>query len=547
MPTIIINKNVLEQYVGMSFSPEELREKIPMLGVNLESIELDQLHIEIFPNRPDLLSEQGFSRAFASFLGIKTGLQNYPVKKSGGQVMVDSTVTMRPYTACAIVKNLRLTDERIRELMQLQEKLATTHGRNRQKSAYGIYPLEGITFPVAYTAKEPDTIKFKPLGFSREIVASEVLEIHPKGKMYRHITEGWKKFPFFIDAKNKVLSMLPFTNSEDTGKIEENTKEVFIECTGTDRQNVTIALNIIVTTLADMGGDVYGVDIVYPHTMLTTPQVMPTLMKLDLAYINKRLGLELSEREAVSFLAKMGYGFSEGNLLIPSYRADILHQADLAEDVAIAYGLENFEEKIPNVATIGEENYLEKFFHKVRDVLTGLQLLEAKNYHLTTEKEMRGHTITEQCVPLKNAVGDYAYLRHSLLPSLLKNLHENQHHEYPQNLFELGRVFKKDSTMETGIRETEHLGIVLCHDKADFTAIRQVLDALFTSIGAAFSVKENSYPGFIDGRAAEIILDGKSIGLIGEIHPSVLQYWELTMPVVAFELNVEEMMKKVRG
>src|SRR3989338_10032957 len=169
MPTITLNKTEFEKLIGKKLPLEELKDRISMLGTDLESVEGDEIHVEIFPNRPDLLSEQGFARAFSSFIGVKTGLRKYTAKESGCTVIVDPSVGMRPYTACAIVKNLKFDDERIREIMQMQEKLATTYGRNRKKSAYGIYPLEAITFPLSYVAKDPKTVQFKPLGFEEAI------------------------------------------------------------------------------------------------------------------------------------------------------------------------------------------------------------------------------------------------------------------------------------------------------------------------------------------------------------------------------------------
>src|SRR3989344_4080404 len=242
MPTVTLNKTVFEKLVGKKLPLEQLKDRISMLGTDLEKIEGEEIHVEIFPNRPDLLSESGFARAFSSFIGGKSGLKKYPVKKSGYKVIVDKSVTMRPYTACAIVKILTFTDERIREIMQAQEKLATTHGRNRKKSAYGIYPLNSINFPIKYIAKDPKTIQFQPLGFTYQLTAEQVLELHPKGKAYAHLTKDWTKYPFFIAAKDNVMCMLPFTNSHNTGKVEPSTTEVFIECSGTDLHNVMIAL-----------------------------------------------------------------------------------------------------------------------------------------------------------------------------------------------------------------------------------------------------------------------------------------------------------------
>jgi len=115
MPTIVLNKKVFEKLVGKKIPLSKLKERIPMLGTSLEKIDDDEIYVEIFPNRPDLLSEQGFARAFSSFIGVKKGLRNYQVKKSNEKIIVDYSVSkVRPHTACAIVKNLKFNDEKIR-------------------------------------------------------------------------------------------------------------------------------------------------------------------------------------------------------------------------------------------------------------------------------------------------------------------------------------------------------------------------------------------------------------------------------------------------
>ena len=547
MPTVTLNKDVLEKLIGKKLPLDQLKDRISMLGTDLEKIEGNEIHVEVFPNRPDMLSEAGFARALSSFIGVKTGLREYKVTKSGLKVVVDSSVTMRPYTACAIIKNLKFNDEKIREIMQAQEKLAMTHGRNRKKSAYGVYPLTEIKFPIHYLAKDAAKVRFRPLGFDHEISASQIEELHPKGKEYKNIAKGWTKYPFFIDDSGKIMSMLPYINSHDMGKVDERTKEIFIECTGTDLKNVETALHIFVTMFADMGGEIYSVEVAYQNKTITTPDLTPRKMKLDLKYINQRLGLELSEKDAVKLLEHMGYGYDKGSVLIPAYRGDILHQVDLMEDIAIAHGYENFEAIIPNVATIGEEDPQEKFIDKLREALIGFEMIEVKNYHLMTLAELTQKMRSlATAVSLKNSVGDYNQLRNSLLPSLLKNLFENQHHEYPQNIFECGRVFTSDKNTETGVAEKDRVGIVLCHEKTDFTEIRQVVDATLASLGVEAAVKESKNDSFVEGRMGEIIIKNVVIGIIGEIHPAVLEQWGITVPVVAAEIDVEKLFKLVK-
>ncbi len=543
MPTVTLNRVEFEKLVGKKLPLETLKDRISMLGTDLEEVTTSEIIVEVFPNRPDMLSEQGFARAFSSFIGVKKGLRKYDIKKSGMKVIVDSSVTMRPYTACAIVKNLKFTDERIRELMQVQEKLAVTHGRNRKKSAYGVYPLEHIHFPIKYVAKDPKKIKFKPLGFDKEILASEVTELHPKGKAYKELTRDWKEYPFFIDAKNNVLCMLPFTNSEDTGKVEVSTKEVFVECTGTDSDNVSTALNMLTTVLADMGGQIYSVDVQYGSKVVTTPHLIPTKMKLDTSYYNKLLGLKLSDKEASEYLKRMGYGVEGKNVLVPAYRADILHQVDLAEDIAIAYGYENFNAEIPSVATIAEENPLDVFKQKIMSVLMGMGCLETSTYNIVNEITHNGKIpMNAKFVRIANAISaEYNVMRVHMLPSLLEVLGNNTHYEYPQRLAEIGTVFAHDPSQEMGVRESQSLAVVSAHSDASFTEGKQILDMVMKLLTIPYSIEPLEHEAFMKGRAGKIMMNNKQVGMIGEIHPQVLTEFKMEVPIVAFEVNVSEL------
>ncbi len=539
MPTVTLNKTVFEKLVGKKLPLEELKERISYLGTDLEGIEGDEIHVEIFPNRPDLLSEQGFARAFASFIGTKTGLQKYTVKKSGLQVIVDPSVTMRPYTACAVVKNLKFNEERIREIMQIQEKLAKTHGRDRKKSAYGIYPLSKVLFPISYIAKDPKDVMFQPLGFDKKIPASQVEELHPKGREYKDVAKDWKKYPFFIDAKKNVMCMLPYTNSHDTGKVDEETTEVFIECTGTDQNNVTIALNIFVTMLADMGGEIYSLEIVYPTETIVTPNLTPKTMNVDREYVNKRLGLKLTETEMKKLLGRMGFGYEKGAVHIPAYRADILHQIDFVEDIAIAYGYENFAAVLPKVATTAQEAPSEKIKRKIAYLLTGLGFMEVLTYHLIAKEDGERTQDAKKGIELENSISpEYNTLRPTMLPSLLGVLKTNKHNEYPQNIFDMGTVFTRDAETETGTNEEEHLAIMLANQKITITEAKQVLDYLMRMLNLTYKIEQHEDARYIPGRSGSILVHGKKIGSLGEIHPQVLENNTIEVPAAYIELNL---------
>ncbi len=546
MPTINVNRKVFEKLVGKKLPLDELKDRISMLGTDLEEINDKEIIVEVFPNRPDMLSDQGLARAFSSFIGVKKGLRKYKTKKSNEKVIVEKSVKkVRPYTVCAIVKNLKFNDEKIREVIQIQEKLHVTYGRNRRKAAIGIYPCEKIKFPIYFKAEEPKKIKFRPLEFPSELTADKLLQRHPAGREYGHLLEGMKRFPVFIDANNKVLSVPPIINSHKTGKISEETKDVFIECSGFDFNVLKKCLNIIVTAFADMGGEIYSLELNYKdgNKKYLSPELKPEKMKLDLDYINKLLGIKLKEKDAKNYLRKMGYDYKNKTAFIPCYRTDIMHQADLAEDIAIAHGFENIKEQIPKISTIAEESKLHKFKNKIASVFVGLGFLETSTYSLTNNTTQNIMMDTRlDLISVKNPSSkDYSKLRAWIIPSLMQVLSENKHYDYPQKLFELGTIFKKSNKTETKTEENIRLAALICNSNTDFTEIKQVLDVLFNSLGLKYMTKETEHSSFIPGRVARISVKNKDIAYIGEIHPKVLEKFGLEFPVAALELNVTEL------
>ncbi len=540
MPTITLSKKELLREAGVKLSDERLKDRISMLGTDLEGIEGDAINVEIFPNRPDLLSQQGFGRAFAAFIGAKPGLRTYDVKKPTQNVIIEKSVaSCRPFTACAVVKKLKMTDERLKEIIQVQEKLHVTFGRNRKRLAIGIYPCEQITFPITFKGMKPADIKFRPLEARGEMTAQQILAEHPKGKEYAHLLAGLDKYACFVDAKGNILSLTPIINSHLTGKITESTTEVFVECSGFDLRVLQECLAMVVAALAEMGGELHGLELQYPDKKIVTPDLRPRKMTVDGNYINKLLGLELKDDEFKKLFAKMGYGYEKNSVLIPAYRTDILHQADLAEDVAIAYGYEHVKETIPNVATPGQEAPLAVFETKLRLLLVGHGLLECKSYNLVGKETQTARMLLKaDVVALASSVSEeYDTLRAWILPSLMETLQRNKRHEYPQRLFEIGRVFSKGDT-ETGVKEKERLAVVLCGEDADYTAIRQILDDLFAKLSITPEYEETAHASFIPGRAARVSVDKEDLAYIGELHPRALENFGLTMPAAAFELDL---------
>ena len=499
MAIITIPKKQFEKEMGKL--TEEMQNKIAMMGTPVEEITDKEIQIEIFPNRPDMLSYNGFKRSFMAFLGKKTGLKTYKLNKpeKDYQVIIDSSVKeIRPYTACAIVKGLSLDENKIKDLVDFQEKLHVTIGRKRKKVAIGIYPLDKIKLPITFKALEPDKIKFFPLESEKEMSGLQILQKHPTGKEYAHLLAGKVKFPIFVDTDNKVLSMPPVINSNETGRVTTSTKELFIECSGFDFDILKKTLNILVTSLAEMGGKVYQMDLKYKKTE-RTPNLDYEKMKISLENTNKLLGLNLNEKQLKILLEKMGYSYNKSYVEIPSWRNDILHEVDLIEDVAIAYGYENFIPEIPDTHTIGQENPKEIIKRKFSEILAGLKLIEVSNYHLTNKKDQFENMDfakkdEKELIELKGSKTDYTILRKDLSHYLLKNISNNIDCEYPQKIFEIGKVFNLKDNL---IIEKEKLAIAIT--PGNFTEAKQILEYFSKMICSEIKIKgSNLIPNYKD-------------------------------------------------
>lgn len=535
MATIELSKKELDKLLGKTLNIEFLKSRVEMLGMPIENVDRDKITIDVSPNRPDLLSQYGVVRALKNFIKIKKS-QNYSIKNSGLRVIVDSNLkNIRPYTACCIVKNLNFDEEKIRDIIQFQEKLHLTLCRNRRKAAIGIYPLEKIKFPIYFKALDPLDIKFTPLGYGSELNGHEIIDETDQGKQYGYLLQDFKLYPVFIDSNKNILSMPPILNSDLVGKINTKTRDVFIEVSGYDFNFLNKVLNIIITTMAEMKGQICNLDVIYGSKKYKLPNLETKKMKIDINYINKLLGLKLRELDVKTNLEKMGFSYNKGTVLIPPYRIDILHQFDLMEEIAIGYGYENFKPIIESFYSIAEENKFEVFKEKISNLIIGLGFLEVNMPHLTNKTNLNEKmSFDGKFIALKNALSqEYNILRSWLIPGLIEVISNNKHNECPQKIFEIGIIFGKE--------EKTRLAVLITHSKTNFTEIKQILDSLIGALNLKYEINETEHNSFISGRVGRVSIEGKDVAYIGEINPEVLEKCNLDLPVSAFELNLTDL------
>jgi phenylalanyl-tRNA synthetase beta chain len=523
-----------------------------MMGTGWEGETEDGFSLEVFPNRPDLLSIEGLARAYSSWTGSHTGLRDYFVYPSDYKVIVDKkTQEVRTYFVTAVIKNVEFDDALIRSFIQMQEKLHITHGRRRRKVAIGIHDLSPIDFPVTYTTKPPE-FKFQPLGEEENHDLTWILTEMKTGKEYAWIVEGFKEYPMILDNKDMVLSMPPIINGEYT-RVNEFTAELFIDVTGTDLKAITEVLNVICTTLADRGAEIHEVHNHYPDgSVLITPNLRPWEMEVDNRYVNATLGVELTPEESVLELEKMGYSAQiVWNIIkvnVPCYRADIMHPIDLIEDIAIAHDYDNFEPKIPPLLSEAGEDPVEVFSRSLRNFLVGHGLLEVVTFMMSNKDklfkrmEMPEESICETENPKMEA---YDSLRSWLLPSLMEILSFNKHHPYPQNLYEVDDVVVIDPTTETGARSRRRLVVVQCHARANFSDIKALMNSILENLELTAEVEVGGWDCFIEGRRYITRIGDDVLCWAGEIKPQVLANWDLEMPVAALEMDIDVLFKHI--
>ena len=563
MPTIEIDYGDFIELLGREIprDVEYLDELLSYVKGEVKLLKEDELHIELQDtNRPDLWCVEGLARALRGILGIEAGLKRYIIEGSSGvRVSVDPRLReIRPYIACSVIKGVKVTDTMIRQVMRLQDKMDQTYGRQRRRTSIGLYDFDLVTPPLRYSVAKPREVKFIPLEFEEELTLEEILNKHPKGIEYGHIIRHHPVWPIFMDSADKVLSFPPIINSNDLGRITEKTENILVEVTGTSYKTVLNTLMNVTLALADRGGRIYSAEIEYPYGDLgrvVTPSLKTETMTISIDYIRKVIGMNLKPDILRDLLERSRYGILKVNeneitVEIPCYRIDIMHPIDIVEDIAIAYDYNRMKPRWPQLPTIGGKAPESRLRDIVRELMIGLGYQEILSYTISNPEnlftKMNLNPDSSSIVEIANPKIQYlTCMRNWLIPSLMEFLSHNIHVDYPQRIFEVGYCIIPDEKAENRTRDVEKLACATTHSNAGFTEIKAVLDALLTNLNLKYEIEETNHKSFIDGRVGKVIIDGEDVGIIGEIHPIVLERWRLENPTASLEINLDKIRTKI--
>jgi len=529
----------------------------------------DTIEIEVFPDRPDLLSHETMAKASRSFLGIGKTEVDLDIHEGDIDVIVDSSLAeVRPVIRGAIVRGVDIgsdqnqTDGFIQSLMDHQEKLHMTLGRRRRFASIGVHDLSSINPPFRVLTV-PSEYSFLPLAGDEEMTIAEILEEHPKGAEYAHLMEGLDRFPVILDADDRVLSFPPIINGSHT-TVNSETRDFFIDVTGWDERACDACLLLICLSLSERCGKVESVKIIGDASEVSSPRGDHRVHRVPDRLIKKILGLSMESGDLAESLEKMGgrldetrtvtdgpneyqrwsdcaVGEKEHIVSMPRWRSDIMHPIDIIEDIAIGYGFENLPMQMSSLHLDAVPLKSSQLRRRFGESMRACGLQEVQSLTLSNERDqfskMRWGEIGGTATIANPITSEHTILRQSVLPSLLGLLAANRHHELPQRVYELGTVVRDVMNMDRGSWACAEVG-------SGFSSAKGIAQAVLRDMGAELSEVEFQAlePGFgpwIPGRGASVSIRGEVIGEFGEIAPEVGLSFGLKCPIHAGEFDLE--------
>jgi phenylalanyl-tRNA synthetase beta chain len=549
MPVVTIRKGYLLKLIGSKMTDKAIEGEIAKLGLNVESIDENEISIEVASNRPDLLSAVGIARAVRYFTH-RSNKYDYEIDESvpATSIAVGKKVGgVRPYIAGLVVRDLKFTDDSLAELLSFEDKFCETYGRNRRKIAIGMHDLSKVDLnSLSYDIVSD--MQFVPLNGTKETYFSKVLQANEKGKKYSStILEGKKGYPVLFDSRG-VLALIPIINSDRT-KVLVSTTSVLIDITSTSEYLAKRTADLLAALFMDMGAEVRKVRIEYERASWTTPELVKTKIRMPISRAEETIGVKVGPNNSAILASKMGYLSSfigtKLDVVVPPYRLDVIDEQDVIEDIAIAYGYEYIRPIPVKASQAGALEELTTIRQKLEEAMLGLGFSQMMNSYLSNEEtnftKMRLYNDGNYIKIRSAKAASITMLRTWVLPSLMKNGGMSQSEKMPQKMFELDMSF---GITDRTIRESYNLATLSIDPKTNFNYIKSVLEAIAESFNFQFKTESFEHGAFISGRCSKIIVNGNVVGFFGEVHPEVLDNFGIEEPAVAFEMDVSFLVKK---
>jgi phenylalanyl-tRNA synthetase beta chain len=554
MPVLKFKPGRVEEALRLSL--EEALKVMEKLKIEVEVDEEGYVNAELEVDRPDMYLLEGIARQVNGLLGREVGLPQYEVYETD-YVLEVGEVPTRPCISAGIVWDVNVDEDFLEELIQFQEKLHISLGEKRRRFAIGLHDLEKVPSRKLKYAVAELSERFVPLHHEREMSIREVLEATEQGREYGKLALGAGGHPA-IFAGSDIISLPPVINADIT-RIEPGTKHIFFDVTGVDCKAVRDVARLIAFTLAERSrsrrvglvklvGQLNGVE----------PESKPRLVRMELARVQRLIGLELGGARIVESLKRMRFDawVEDGYLVVrvPQYRIDVIGWADIAEEVVLGVGLDSIGAERPKTMLRGRLLTSRIWERVVRRLLAGYGFVEVKTYTLTSCQELRrvGVDAGELVVVSNPSVAQADCYRVSLLPSMLRIASKNMH-IIPLKVFEAGDIARRCSSKascthpDRMVDYRKVIGILVMDDKVGYEDIQAIVYGLVRLTGDNVEkIEEYQSIAFIPGRAAEIATSNGLIVRLGEVNPELLEEYEIVYPVAYAEIDYTNL-KTPRG
>lgn len=588
MPSFSFKKDAFLNTIGYSLDTKDKDlEKIFFdFGIELDDIYMEDgikyYKLDIAANRYDLLCLEGLSTAIKTFLKIQKDKKLSIEKNKDVTVKKQKITTGRKYIACGIIKDLNGFD--YESFIAYQDKLHSTVGRNRNAVAIGTHDYDKILentsdkkVLIEYGEGLKEDVIIEPLyscnNVAKKMKTSEFknyLNIH----LQKYLTDD-KLCNYFV-CKDKVMSVPPIINSE-WSKIGEDSKNIFIEVTGTDKNRVEQVMKLMCLNFCNE--KIQLVD-VYDENGEKEDEIdfSSVTYTFTLNEIKRKTGLSVKLEEVKLFLEGMQSTvkiLSEQTIEVTPHliRMDIIDKCDIIEDILIAYGFERIKEEInegkleiKKAHTTGKENDLNSFTDKLREEMAFQTFNEVLTLTLLSKKE---NIFSEKAVEMSHAKSrEYEVVRTSLLPGIFKSVSCNQNAKLPIKMFEVADVVvveeeSKDKKVNNKDEKVKNKRVIAGIYAGNSSKLEEIIDAIntladkikldikYVRMTEDINVKDitsfTEYKkNFVLTQAAYVFAENICIGVLGVLDSKVNKLFNVSLPMSGFEMDVEKIFALVK-
>lgn len=552
---------------GIMILPSKFEKDIGKDIVEVLNLREDILDFEITSNRPDCFSIEGLGRETAVTLGEKFKNPHKDLDKEvkdvneieGLKVAIEAPDLCYRYIA-RVIKDVKIQE--------------SPDWMKRRLKACGVRAINNIVDITNYVMLEIG----EPMhAFDINCMEGKEINVRKAKKGEKIVTLDGKERELddtmlvIADAK-KPAAIAGVMGGENSG-ISDKTNTVVFEAAVFNRGSIRttakkiglrteastryekglspeVALRAInrAVELAEQVGAGKAVDTkidVYPN------KVKPEVIKFEPERINNLLGLNIPKTEMIKILEALEIKVNGDKLEVPYFRTDIEKTADIAEEVIRIYGYEKLESTLINAeSTVGEKNKLQKLQDKVKELLVARGFSEMYSFSFISENDFNKCNLdSSKAIQISNPLGeDYSLMRTDMMPTVLQSIATNYNKKNKNaKLFEMGRTYSdEEGNMQKGEIPTEvdHIAFALYGNDADFYIVKGIIENILeVSNIARYQLQRAEDENLHPGRSAQILIGKDSIAKFGEVHPQILDNYEITEKVYYAVLDINKFAK----